>query len=162
MAFSISSIESATLSAGRARMLPLRRFPRRSARFPESGRPMSMAWKYPDADGRAGMATLVADRDLDLRALRYYLTRRLPSYACPLFLRIRDEMEVTATFKYTKTDLVRQGYYPAGDYRSHLFQPPGAGGIHPARSGALSPHPKRPARSTPARFIGPRPAVQFW
>jgi fatty-acyl-CoA synthase len=68
--------------------------------------------EIPGTDGRAGMATLVADRDLDLRSLRYYLIGRLPHYACPLFLRIRNEMEVTATFKYTKTDLVRQGYDP--------------------------------------------------
>jgi fatty-acyl-CoA synthase len=36
----------------------------------------------------------------------------LPSYARPLFLRIRQEIEVTGTFKYSKTDLVRQGYDP--------------------------------------------------
>ena len=53
------------------------------------------------------------DSDLDLAALRAHLTPRLPHYARPLFLRIRNEMEVTATFKYTKADLVRQGYDPA-------------------------------------------------
>ncbi len=67
----------------------------------------------PGADGRAGMASLVAGQDLDLTALRAHLVRRLPEYARPLFLRIRCELEVTSTFKYTKTDLVRQGYDPA-------------------------------------------------
>jgi fatty-acyl-CoA synthase len=67
----------------------------------------------PGADGRAGMATLVAEHPLDLRAFREHLISRLPHYACPLFLRIRNEMEVTGTFKYSKTDLVRQGYDPA-------------------------------------------------
>jgi fatty-acyl-CoA synthase len=68
----------------------------------------------PATDGRAGMAALVAERDLDLQALRAHLASRLPHYAHPLFLRIRSEMEVTGTFKYSKTDLVRQGYDPAG------------------------------------------------
>ena len=76
----------------------------------------------PGADGRAGMATLVTDDELDLAAFRTHLIDRLPEYARPLFLRIRNEMEVTATFKYTKTDLVRQGYDPARDRGRHLFQ----------------------------------------
>ena len=67
----------------------------------------------PGADGRAGMATLVVDRELDLASLRAHLAGRLPSYAWPLFLRIRRELAVTATFKYTKADLVREGYDPA-------------------------------------------------
>jgi len=66
----------------------------------------------PGADGRAGMATLVTEQEFDLRAFRAHLGCRLPRYAHPLFLRIRSEMEVTGTFKYTKTDLVRQGYDP--------------------------------------------------
>jgi fatty-acyl-CoA synthase len=66
----------------------------------------------PGADGRAGMATLVAEREFDLAAFRAHLISRLPSYARPLFLRIRSEMEVTGTFKYTKTDLALQGYDP--------------------------------------------------
>jgi fatty-acyl-CoA synthase len=66
----------------------------------------------PGADGRAGMATLVTEPEPDLPALRAHLIGRLPHYARPLFLRIRNEMEVTGTFKYTKTELVRQGYDP--------------------------------------------------
>jgi fatty-acyl-CoA synthase len=69
--------------------------------------------EIPGTDGRAGMAALVSDADLDLVALRAHLMERLPRYARPLFLRIRKEIEVTATFKYTKTDLAKQGYYPA-------------------------------------------------
>jgi len=66
----------------------------------------------PGADGRAGMATLVLAGELDLSLFRAHLIGRLPGYACPLFLRIRNELEVTTTFKYAKTDLVRQGYDP--------------------------------------------------
>lgn len=66
----------------------------------------------PGADGRAGMAALVLDGEPNLLALRTHLINRLPGYACPLFVRILSEMELTATFKYTKTHLVRQGYDP--------------------------------------------------
>jgi fatty-acyl-CoA synthase len=67
----------------------------------------------PGTDGRAGMAALVADDELDLAAFRTHLINCLPDYARPLFLRIRNDIEVTATFKYTKSDFVRQGYDPA-------------------------------------------------
>jgi fatty-acyl-CoA synthase len=67
----------------------------------------------PAAEGRAGMAALVTKHGLDLPGFRKYLIDRLPHYARPLFLRIRNEMDVTGTFKYTKTDFVREGYDPA-------------------------------------------------
>jgi fatty-acyl-CoA synthase len=66
----------------------------------------------PGADGRAGMATIVAGPDFDLAAFREHLSS-LPHYARPLFLRIRTQIETTGTLKYTKNDLVRQGYNPA-------------------------------------------------
>ena len=59
------------------------------------------------------MAAVVADAALDLGALRGYLHTRLPAYARPVFVRLRRELDVTATFKPTKTELVRQGYDPA-------------------------------------------------
>ena len=37
---------------------------------------------------------------------------RLPDYARPVFLRVQDDLEVTATFKHTKSALVREGYDP--------------------------------------------------
>ena len=67
----------------------------------------------PGTEGRAGMAMMVTGDGLDLAAFRTHLTSRLPDYAVPLFLRIRNEMEVTATFKYTKNVFRRQGYDPA-------------------------------------------------
>jgi fatty-acyl-CoA synthase len=67
----------------------------------------------PAAEGRAGMATLVAEDELDLAEFRQHLMNRLPAYARPLFLRIRKNMDLTGTFKYSKTDLVRQGFNPA-------------------------------------------------
>jgi fatty-acyl-CoA synthase len=76
------------------------------------------------AEGRAGMAMLVTEHDFDLPGLRKYLISRLPHYARPLFLRIRTEMDVTGTFKYTKTDFVRQGYDPAATSDALYFNHP--------------------------------------
>jgi fatty-acyl-CoA synthase len=78
----------------------------------------------PGADGRAGMATLVTEQEFDLAAFRTHLISRLPGYARPLFLRIRSEIEVTGTFKYTKTDLARQGYDPSATADDLYFNHP--------------------------------------
>jgi fatty-acyl-CoA synthase len=67
----------------------------------------------PGVEGRVGMVALVTDGELDLGGLRKHLLGRLPPYARPSFLRIRKEAELTGTFKYSKTELVRQGYDPA-------------------------------------------------
>jgi len=66
----------------------------------------------PGTDGRAGMATIVADDRLDLAAFRRHLVDHLPDQARPLFLRVRDALAVTATFKHAKSALVREGYDP--------------------------------------------------
>ncbi len=78
----------------------------------------------PAADGRAGMAALVTESELDLAALRAHLIARLPAYACPLFLRLRREMEITSTFKHAKSELVRQGYDPTTTSDSIFFNDP--------------------------------------
>jgi fatty-acyl-CoA synthase len=67
----------------------------------------------PGKDGRAGMAAVVAEDNLDLTGLRAHLVQRLPDYARPVFLRIRGAIEVTATFKQKKMDLVKQGFDPS-------------------------------------------------
>jgi fatty-acyl-CoA synthase len=66
----------------------------------------------PGSDGRAGMAAIIAEAELDLSGLRMHLSERLPHYARPVFLRVRSKLEVTATFKHTKRDLMRDGYDP--------------------------------------------------
>jgi len=67
----------------------------------------------PGSEGRAGMAAVVIDDDFDLEAFRTYLNRSLPHYAQPLFLRIQSQLQVTATFKHMKNDIIRDGYDPA-------------------------------------------------
>ncbi len=67
----------------------------------------------PGYDGKAGMASLVADAGVDLDALYKHIEAALPPYARPIFLRITSEAETTGTFKYKKTDLVKDGFDPA-------------------------------------------------
>jgi fatty-acyl-CoA synthase len=67
----------------------------------------------PGTEGRAGMAAIVGDEALDLAALHRHLTERLPVYARPLFLRLCPQAELTGTFKYAKSDLVREGFNPS-------------------------------------------------
>ncbi|MGB3811229.1 MAG: long-chain-acyl-CoA synthetase [Parvibaculum sp.] len=64
----------------------------------------------PGTDGRAGMASIVADKGLDLDKFRKHIDRELPEYARPLFIRLSHEMEVTGTFKHRKVDLVKEGF----------------------------------------------------
>jgi len=75
-------------------------------------------------EGRAGMAAIVVDGDLDLAALRAHVVSRLPEYARPLFLRIKGEIDVTATFKQKKVDLVRQGFDPTATSDPIYFDDP--------------------------------------
>jgi len=81
----------------------------------------------PGTEGRVGMAAVVADEDLDFAGLREHLAGRLPSYARPVFLRVRKQAEVTGTFKYSKTELLRQGYDPAASRDPLYFDHPELG-----------------------------------
>jgi fatty-acyl-CoA synthase len=67
----------------------------------------------PGTEGAAGMAALVGNGAIDLAALRKFLAERLPPYARPLFLRIKDGIDVTSTFKHKKSDLARESFDPA-------------------------------------------------
>jgi fatty-acyl-CoA synthase len=68
----------------------------------------------PGYDGRAGMAVIVLEEGapFDLAAFRAHLRRNLPDYARPIFLRIRQSLELTGTFKQRKIDLVQEGIDP--------------------------------------------------
>ena len=75
---------------------------------------------------RAGMAALVVAGDIDLEGLGEHLAERLPEYARPLFLRIRQELDVTGTFKQKKIDLVREGFDPSATGDAIFFHDPEA------------------------------------
>lgn len=67
----------------------------------------------PGADGRAGMASLVPAGEISFPDLYGYLEKNVPSYARPIFIRLKPEIEVTGTFKHRKVDLVKEGFDPA-------------------------------------------------
>lgn len=75
-------------------------------------------------DGRAGMAAITADENLDLVALHDYVEKNLPSFARPLFLRLQQQIDTTGTFKYRKVDLVKDGYDPTATHDPILFDHP--------------------------------------
>jgi len=85
----------------------------------------------PGADGRAGMAALVIEKDFDVKVLADHLARRLPSYAHPLFLRIMDALDSTETFKQKKHQLVRDGFDPGLVADPLLFRDPQSGLYRP-------------------------------
>ena len=67
----------------------------------------------PGAEGRAGMAAIVPGDGFDLAQLRRHLAERLPDYARPVFLRLRDGIALTGTFKPQKQALATEGFDPA-------------------------------------------------
>lgn len=81
----------------------------------------------PGRDGRAGMATVEAEPDLDLVALSRHLDDRLPAYAKPVFIRCKGEIETTSTFKLKKVDLVSDGFDPHRIADALFYLDPAAG-----------------------------------
>jgi len=69
--------------------------------------------EIPNTNGRAGMAAITLTEPLDkvcFKSLHEYLSKNLPAYAIPLFLRIKNSMDTTGTFKYKKSDLKEEAY----------------------------------------------------
>jgi fatty-acyl-CoA synthase len=71
--------------------------------------------RVPGTEGRAGMAALVfaPGVSFDPAAFFAFSAECLPYYAVPLFVRLPDAVDMTATFKLRKFDLQREGYDPA-------------------------------------------------
>ena len=84
--------------------------------------------EIPGTNGRAGMAAITLthpELPLDGHALFEHATTHLPRYAVPLFLRIRQQMDTTGTFKYQKKQLKEEAFAPpkAGSDRLWLLLP---------------------------------------
>ncbi len=80
----------------------------------------------PGADGRGGMAALVVRgpvETFDMVGFALHVRSQLPPYAWPLFLRISQELETTASFKQIKTELRKQGF-DAGLVKEPVFVMP--------------------------------------
>jgi fatty-acyl-CoA synthase len=80
--------------------------------FPSVKHAVVYGVKVPGADGRIGMAALTIEGNPDLPRLRDYMAASITSYARPVFLRFRNHCDITGSFKYSKTELVKQGYDP--------------------------------------------------
>lgn len=80
--------------------------------FPGIQTPNVYGVAVPGREGRAGMAAIVAETGLDLKALSAHLDKALPAYAKPVFLRLKDSIETTGTFKLKKVDLASEGFDP--------------------------------------------------
>jgi citronellyl-CoA synthetase len=70
----------------------------------------------PGTDGRAGMASVIVEKgvgDPDFKGLLDALRKGLPSYAVPLFIRLRAAFETTETLKIRKSERKNEGCDPA-------------------------------------------------
>uniref|UniRef100_A0A4W6CZN7 long-chain-fatty-acid--CoA ligase n=1 Tax=Lates calcarifer TaxID=8187 RepID=A0A4W6CZN7_LATCA len=70
--------------------------------------------KVPGQEGRAGMAavTLRDGQKFDSADVFKHVENFLPAYARPRFIRIRNSLDVTGTFKLVKVKLVEEGFDP--------------------------------------------------
>ncbi|ANJ55772.1 long-chain-acyl-CoA synthetase [Pseudomonas silesiensis] len=70
--------------------------------------------QVPGHEGRAGMAAVLMQEGqaFDPDALYRLTETRLPRYATPVFVRVTQSADLTASFKLRKVDLQRQGYCP--------------------------------------------------
>ena len=75
------------------------------------------------------MAAIVVDGTFDLPEFRKHVASLLPPYARPLFVRIKDRIEATATFKHTKTELVREGLRSQATSDAIYFDDPSPAGL---------------------------------
>ncbi|XP_033113801.1 very long-chain acyl-CoA synthetase-like [Anneissia japonica] len=64
--------------------------------------------------GKAGMAAIIMKSQcvINPEKLFHHVTKSLPNYACPRFIRLVTSMEHTCTFKQKKTQLVQEGFDP--------------------------------------------------
>jgi fatty-acyl-CoA synthase len=67
----------------------------------------------PGTDGRAGMAEIVCRSEIDLSAFHDHLAQHLPRYAHPVLLRLRNEIDLTPTFKPLKRGTGPDDYDPS-------------------------------------------------
>jgi acyl-CoA synthetase (AMP-forming)/AMP-acid ligase II len=70
--------------------------------------------ELPHHDGRAGMVALTLNCPIEAFSAKefyHHVAATLPSYAQPIFIRLRTQQEITGTFKYKKTTLKQESYH---------------------------------------------------
>ncbi|HBC55531.1 MAG TPA: long-chain-acyl-CoA synthetase [Gammaproteobacteria bacterium] len=68
--------------------------------------------EIPGTNGKAGMAAVTPKEGVSLKfsEIYDYAQKNLPTYAVPIFLRLKQNAETTGTFKYKKADLKKESY----------------------------------------------------
>ena len=69
--------------------------------------------KIEGLEGKAGMVAIVAGDHFDRERLRRHIHANLAPYARPLFIRMRESIDATSTFKQRKIHLTGEGFDPA-------------------------------------------------
>jgi len=87
--------------------------------------------EIPGADGRAGMAAVVIDDRFDLSDFQQHISRRLPAYAHPVFVRFCVALDTTETFKQKKHQLVSEAFDPRRVTDPLFFRDPKSGAYRP-------------------------------
>jgi len=84
-----------------------------SNKFPEVLESVAYGVEIPKTNGKAGMLSIKLNEHtnkLNGKGLYDFLQDQLPAYSVPIFVRIKDELEKTGTFKYLKAPLKKEGY----------------------------------------------------
>ena len=68
----------------------------------------------PGTEGRCGMVALKlqSDYQMDWSGFAQFVIANLPVYARPYFVRLRDEIDATNSFKQIKIRLQQEGFNP--------------------------------------------------
>lgn len=68
--------------------------------------------EIPGTNGKAGMASITPKEgyEMPLAELFDFARQNLPAYAVPVFLRHKQDVDTTGTFKYKKSDLKKESY----------------------------------------------------
>ena len=66
----------------------------------------------PGTEGRAGMISFIkkGDEEFDFNRFSEFINNKIPTYAIPIFIRIKKEFVTTATDKIQKIELKQEGY----------------------------------------------------
>jgi len=84
--------------------------------FPQISLSSVYGVKMPGGDGRAGMISIIPECNIDqfdFSKLAEFFQTALPSYTVPKFIRLKADLECTATHKIKKFDLKKEGFNPA-------------------------------------------------
>jgi citronellyl-CoA synthetase len=70
--------------------------------------------QVPGMEGRCGMVAikLLEGESIDWEAFSAYINEKLPPYARPYFVRLRDKIDATNSFKQVKQQLQKEGFNP--------------------------------------------------